>query len=463
MVAFMFQEPIMMQNGISRLSILAMMIHLWCASAPAQTSAPLPELSSKRLLNDLQITVASTPNLGDSMAIGLVVRYGAAFDPTEPEKGGLANLVSRMMMKATSDKTLKDVQNELSYLEAAIDVQCNWDGFRFLLKGQSSKFERSLLLLYQVVAEAQFNEADFTAVKQAILEELQRPPDPRRRIHSQFENVLFSGTTYGRPLEGTVSSVSAITLGDVRYFYHRYFSPSQASLQIVGNVSASDVLQKASRIWGIWVRKDDIPFTFLPPRQPAGRRILLEDDPNSPAAQFIIGSFFPRRQDPVYVNVLLAVQILQERLTKLLPTSLVTAGGEGRRMESPFYIQGQAAAEQAIDEIRKIQDAVKEMKSASVSDEELAMAQKAMIDEFNRRLSSTDGLCNIMLDSELYRLGSNYAAAFPDRVRRCNVDAIRQAANEWLLPGGEVLLIRGPAVILTPELRSMGMVQKLIP
>jgi zinc protease len=463
MIAFHFQDHTMKPKGIMWLLIPAAVIFFCYVPLRAQPPTPLPELSSKRLLNDLQITVASTPTLGDGLAIGLVVRYGAAYDPTEPEKGGLANLVSRMLMKATADKTQKDIQDELAYLQATIEVQCDWDGFRLLMKGQSSKFERSLLLLYQVAAEAQFSETDFAGVKRAILEELHRPPDPRRRIHTQFENFLFSGTTYGRPIQGTVSSVSAITLGDVRYFYRRYFSPSQASLQIVGNVVAPEVIQKASRIWGVWVRKDDIPFTFLPPRNPAGRRILLEDDANSPAAQFIIGSLFPRRQDPAYLSVRLAMQILQERLTKVLPTSLLTVGGEGRRMESPFYIQGQAAADQAVDEIQRIQNAVNAIKSASPSEEELAAAQHALIQEFNKNLSSIDGLCEIMMNAELYRLGNNYAATYSDQVRRCDAGTVRQAANDWLLPGGEIMLIRGPAEILKPALSSLGTVQRLIP
>ncbi len=451
----------MLKNRIDRPLFLAFILSLFCVSAQGQNAVPLPELISKRLLNDLQITVASNGKLGDRLAMGLIVRYGAAFDPAK--KGGVANLLSRMLERAVTEGANEDLQAELVYLGASLEVQCDWDGFRFLLRGQSSRYERALLLLYQVVAEAQFNEEDFANVKREILEDLQRPPDPRRQIHSQFEEALFSGTTYGRPLQGTRDSVSEIDIGDIRYFYRKYFSPSQASLQIVGNVPAPEVLQKASRIWGIWIRKDDVPFTFLPPRKPAGRRILLENNPESPAAQFILGGLFPRRQDPVYVNASLAVHILQERLTKLLPTSLVTANNEGRRLTSPFYIQGQAEAEKAVEEIQKIQGVVSEMKKTPVTTEELEAAKTLLIEEFNNRLNSADGLCNVLLDSELYHLGSIYMSLFPDQVRRCDVDAIRQTAVNWILPGGEILLIQGPAEILKPELSSLGKVQELIP
>jgi len=451
----------MIRNRISILWVLIAYTLLYCVPAPAQKPVLLPELNSKRLLNDLHVTVASTPRLGDSMTIGLVLRYGAAFDPAD--KSGLSNLVSRMFLKATAGKTSKDIQDELAHLGATIEVKCDWDGFRFVLNGQSSKYERSLLLLYEVVAEAQFLEADFTAVKDSILRDLRKPPDPRQRIHRQLERVLFNGTTYGRPIEGDLKSVSGITLGDVRFFYRKFFSPGQSSLLIVGNVSDSLMLQRTGRIWGPWVKNDDVPSQFLPPRKPAGRQIFLEDDPNSAAAQFIVGNLFPSRGDPVFGDVLLAAYLFQDRLTKLLPTSLVTVGYDGRRMSSPFYVQGQAAADQAVNELQKIRDAADELKNKTVSKEELNSAQQKVIEEFNRNLGTTSGICEILLDSELYRLGSNYAAIFADQIRRCDADAIKEAANNWIFPSGEVLLIRGPAATLKPALEPLGSYQQLAP
>lgn len=442
----------MMRNGIVTQLLFVLLVPLCMASTG--NNVPLPDLHSKRLLNDLQITVVPTERLGESMTIGLVVRYGSAFD-TE-SKGGLANLVSRMFGKATVDKTAQSIQDELSYLGATLEVKSDWDGFRFILKGESSKVERSLLLLYQVVVEAQFNEADFNSVKNSIIEEIQKTPDPRRNIHARFHETLYSGTTYGRPIQGTYVTVSNIGLGDVRLFYRRFFSPGQASLVVVGNVSPDQVLQRASRIWGVWVRKDDVPFTFLPPRNPAGRQVFFEDDPDSTAAQFIIGNLFPPRHESAFVNARLAAHIFEERLTKALPTSLVTVATDGRRMSSPFYVQGQAAVEQAVEQIQTVERIAEELKTGEVSPEELEAAKAFFIEEFNRDLVTTEGICRIILDSELYHLGSNYAAIFPAQVMRCDADAIRRAANQWIFPGGRILLVRGPAALLKPALQSIA-------
>ncbi len=434
---------------------------LLCAPASAQKPMPLTEMSSKRLLNDLQIAVAAAPQPDERMTIGLVLRYGAAFDPSGKE--GVAHLLSRLFMTATADMTAKGIQDELEYLGATIDIRCDWDSYRFLMQAPSAAFERSLLLLYQIVCEAQFKESDLEAVRKEILQDLEKPADPRRRIHAQFEKELFGGTTYGRPIQGTWKSLAAITPGDVRAFYRKYFSPNQAFLLIVGNVPAQLVLQRATRIWGVWVRNDETPFSFKPPLKLTERRILLEDDPASPAAQFIMGNLFPRREEPVYLPALMASAILQERLTKLLPTSLLTVASEGRRLAGPFYIQGQAAAEQAVEQIRSIQSAAAEMKRDLVSPEELSLVQNRFIEEFRRDLGTNEGLCRILLEAELYYLGSNYAANFPAMVLRCDAEEIRRASNSWLFPGAELILARGPAAVLRPALETLGPVKPLIP
>ena len=431
-----------------------------CALASAAQSA-IPELSSRRLLNDLQVTVAHTRQFGDSVTMGLVIRYGAAFDPEG--KGGLTNLVARMLMKATADRTERDILAEIESLNVSIDIRCDWDGIRILLRGPSAGFERALLLLQQIVSEARFEEADFNAVKQSILDELQRPPDPRRRIHGQFETMLFQGTTYGRPLEGTPESVSAITLGDVRYFYRRFFSPNQAALQIVGNIEPAAALRRIARIWGIWIRNDEIPFEFARPRNLSGREVYVENDRDSPAVQFVLGGMFPRHEEPDYINAVLAARVLEDRINKLLPTSLLTVASEGRRLASPFYIQGQAAVDQALDQIRDVHAVIEEMKQAPVKDEELAAARQKLVEEFNRELGTADGLCNILLDAELYRLGSNYISFFLDRVRRSEAEAVRRSAAAWFFPDGEILLIRGSLPLLKTRLDSLGTIQLLEP
>jgi zinc protease len=457
MIAFGFQGWFMSRRGMRNL-LLTIIITLSCGlSLGAQQYAPGLDFKSKTLLNNLNIYVTVTPHLGEQMTIGLAIRYGAAFDLEE--KGGLANILSRMLTRDVNNKRSK----ELESLGATLEIHSDWDCFRFILKGQSAKVEQSLSLLSQIVAEAQFSEEDFTAVKQQVLQEIQRPLDQRRKIRAQFESILYKGVpAYGRPILGTVKTVKTCTVGDVRYFYHKFFIPDEAALVVVGNMDVSLVLQKVPRIWGSWVRNDPTLPTFVNPKQPAGQQVYLEDDPDSPAAQFLVGSLFPRRTPSMkdyrsyrtYFYALVVSHILQDRLNKQLPTSLLTVGHEGRQMEGPFYIQGQAGAEQAVEQIRKILDEIGNLKNSPVADVELLSAQKSLIEEFSSLFNNTEGICKVMLDAELYHLGENYSVKFRSWILECNADVVKQVANEWMLPGA-IIVVRGPAAILKSALEPL--------
>jgi zinc protease len=435
MVAFicMKNQEMPMKRTNRRLVIFTSLAAILFSSLAVAQQPLVPPTAQRRLLNDLQMIVASTPHLGDDMTIGLVLRYGSSFDPAG--KNGLAYLLSQLFGKATIDKTARDIQAELDYLEASLEIRADWDGIYFFLRGRSEKYERSLLVLYQIVAEALFEEAAFTEVKVTRLAQLQREEDPRQRIRTQFEMELFRGTTYGRSLRGTPETIQEIGVGDIRLFYRRFFSPAQAALVVAGSVPTQSVIQKATRIWGIWVRKDAVPFTFLPPRDPASRRIFLEDDPNSPAAQFIMGNLWTRREEMRFYAANLAARILQKRLTKALPTSLLTVAAVGRRLDGPFYVQGQAAADQASGEIRSIIEVVDSIKTGGVREEELTKAQQDWLQQFGESLETTQGICQYLLNAELYRLGTNFLSNFAEVVNRVGVDDVRDAAKANIFPG----------------------------
>ncbi len=448
--------------GTSFVFILFALLILAASAASQEKPMVYPELYQKRLLNDLQIHVASTPYLGDTMTIGLVLRYGSAFDPAKPtDKGGVASLVSQLMGKATQDRTGKDIRDELNYLKATLEVRCDWDGIRILMRGQSAAFERALLLLYQIVCEAKFNDDDFAVAQKALIQQLQAPQDARQQIRSQLEVELFRGTTYGRSMRGTVATLQNISVGDVRYYYKHFFSPNQASLVVVGSAPPQEVLLKSTRIWGVWVRSDEVPSTFLPPRPPGARNIFLDDDPGSPAAQFILGNLWPTREEQQYYSGMLAVRVLQDRLTQALPTSLLTVAAEGRRLRGPFYVQGQAAADQAAGEITRIMEVVEAFKESGAAADEIARAQAQWIEEFGKTITTTDGICNVLMDAELYRLGINYISTFSDFVRRSGTAMVKDASKRWLFPGGLILIVRGPASTLQRQLESLGTVQLL--
>jgi len=101
------------------------------------------------------------------------------------------------------------------------------------------------------------------------------------------------------------------------------------------------------------------------------------------------------------------------------------------------------------------------LKNAPVGAEELAEAKKRWIAEFKGRLETPEGICSLVLDSELYRLGTNYASSFPELVQSFDPEAVQAAAKDWLLPGGVIILVRGSMAALKAPLEALGTIQPI--
>jgi zinc protease len=88
---------------------------------------------------------------------------------------------------------------------------------------------------------------------------------------------------YSWPVIGTMADIAAATLDDVHRFCRTFYTPSNASIAIAGDVGTPEVLDTVERYFG------DIPAgparpkrSVAPPRLDRDHRIVLEDDVNLP-------------------------------------------------------------------------------------------------------------------------------------------------------------------------------------
>ena len=92
--------------------------------------------------------------------------------------------------------------------------------------------------------------------------------DPEDTIGDEFLSAMFGDHQVGRPVIGTVESVSAMTRTQLRSFHVRRYVPERMVLAVAGNVDHAHVLALAREYFVSRLMKDRTP---LPPRKGAGR------------------------------------------------------------------------------------------------------------------------------------------------------------------------------------------------
>ncbi|MDX2366950.1 MAG: pitrilysin family protein, partial [Colwellia sp.] len=106
--------------------------------------------------------------------------------------------------------------------------------------------DATLLLMLDMMLNPAFDKTDFDRVKNQLIQALEQGSKDARTLASRaFKQVTYGqNNRTGLPSSGTINTVSAIELSDIKEFYKQYFSPKHASLVIVGDVSKSEVLPK---------------------------------------------------------------------------------------------------------------------------------------------------------------------------------------------------------------------------
>jgi predicted Zn-dependent peptidase len=86
--------------------------------------------------------------------------------------------------------------------------------------------------------------SDFEAERQVILEEIHMHEDtPDDLIHDLLNQTLWPEHPLGRPILGTVESITAATRDQVRRFYKRHYLPGSLVVVAAGNVQHDSLLE----------------------------------------------------------------------------------------------------------------------------------------------------------------------------------------------------------------------------
>jgi predicted Zn-dependent peptidase len=92
---------------------------------------------------------------------------------------------------------------------------------------------------------------DVETERGVILEEIaMHDDDPGDVVHDVFTNAVFGSHPLGRPVIGTVDSISAMTRRQVHSFYRRRYQPEQIVVSAAGNLDHATVVRMVRKAFG---------------------------------------------------------------------------------------------------------------------------------------------------------------------------------------------------------------------
>jgi len=250
----------------------------------ANPQVTVPKLWRDNFKNGLQI-IATQNNETPTVSLLLSIEGGSLLDPIE--KAGLASLTASLMNEGTTNHVKEALSNELAKLGSDVSISASGRNTTIHVNSLVKNLDATLIIMLDMMLNPAFEKSDFDRVKNQLIQSLEQGNKDARTLASKALKQVTYGVNnrVGLPDDGTIATVSAISLEDVKGFYQQYFSPKHASLVIVGDMNQSVIMSKLSYLKS-WQGSDYIipRYNGFPKITP--NKIYFVDLPN--ASQSVI-------------------------------------------------------------------------------------------------------------------------------------------------------------------------------
>lgn len=260
------------------------------STAPAlkgELSFTPPSITKEELANGMDVLHIYQDELPMAQ-FSIRLKGGMLLD--NPEMVGTSALLDNMMMEGTVNRTPLELQEALGQLGASVRIFTSQEYMTISGNSLAKNYDEVLAIVHEVITQPRWDEDEFARIKSSALNSIQQNNANPNAIASKVFNKVLYGEDhiFANPVSGTASSVSKITLDDLKAYYERNFSPSVASFHFVGAIEQADVM-KSLEIFNDWKSKE-VEFPVYEIKPPSlDSRIYFVDYPEAKQSVINIG------------------------------------------------------------------------------------------------------------------------------------------------------------------------------
>ncbi|MEO0115647.1 MAG: pitrilysin family protein [candidate division WOR-3 bacterium] len=386
------------------------------------------------------------------LEIRAVIKAGSGNDPKGKE--GLANLVCRLLVRGTKNRTLDKINSAIEFVGGELSEFTDKDNSAINLRVLTKDLDLAIDLLVDLLLNPTFPDSEIVKLKDEIIGTIARSEEEPDEIgRKAFFQLLFPNHPYGHPVIGYPSAIKAITKQDILDFYQRYYTPNNSFIVAVGDFSHKALVEKIADKLNNWQRKD-VPELLIPTPSPFPKpTVKIINKPEINQAYIFLGFLGLKENAPDLfaarvMNFILGGSALSSRLGISVREKGGLAYDVGSYFERNLYPGAYIFSTQTkIDNtqivIDKILAEIRKMRNEGITQKELAKAQKFYTGNFPLTFDSFSDKVNLISRIERYRLGLDYINKFNERVQSLTIEQINEAAKNHLFPDNYLLVIVG--------------------
>jgi zinc protease len=282
-----------------------------------------------------------------------------------------------------------------------------------------------------------------------------------------FARVVFGEAhRYGTAASGTEATLKAITAAQMRGFHAARYRPSNATLIVAGDVTATAVLPQLEAAFGAWPMAAPVPRPAVPlARQSTAGQVTIVDMAAAEQSQIRIGWVGVPRSSPDYFPLVVLNTVLGGSFTSRLNQNLREDHGYSYGASSRFDMRLSAGAFQAGAGVQTdktaeaLREFFKEFKdiAAPVSEAELAKAKNYVALSFPSEFETITDLTAHLEEMAVYKLPDTFFSQYVANVQAVTAAAVQKAAATYIQPEKFAVVVVGDRKTIEAGVRALNL------
>jgi zinc protease len=429
----------------------------------------IPASWSIRLDNKLEVLGIEQTEL-PIVNFSIVIDGGHLLDSFD--KNGVANLMTDIMMEGTATKTPEELEEEIALLGASINMFTGNEAITIRGNTLIRNFEKTMDLVEEILLEPRWDEEELARIKSSTMNRIKRSSaNPNVVAENVFNRLLYGDKhIFAYPTSGTVASVEAIKMADLKDFYNKNFSPSVTKFHLVGPLKKDQVLKVLSSLEEKWASKEVVIPTYELNANRDKSSLYFVDIPNAKQSVINIGYLSMAKTDPDYY----AATVMNYKLGGSFSGNVnlilreekgytygARTGFSGTKIPGAFSASSSVRTNTTFESVNIFRDEIEKYKQG-ISEEDLQFTKNALIKSNARRFESQYALLEMLQNMSNYGVSEDYISEEEKTVRELTLEQHKALANKYLDASRMGYLVIGDAATQFEKFKDAGFDEVLL-
>lgn len=197
--------------------------------------------------NGVTVILEHLPHV-HSATVGLWAKTGSGCE--EARLAGVSHFLEHLFFKGTELRSARELMDAIESKGGQMNAFTAREYTCLYVRCLDRHVHGAIEVLADVIKHPTF--ADFEKERRVILEEIASITDvPEEFVHDWFTERVWPDHPMGRPVTGSLESVSAMVLEDVRAYKKAWYCPENLIFVVVGNIEGPAVLDHVREEFGL--------------------------------------------------------------------------------------------------------------------------------------------------------------------------------------------------------------------